>query len=396
MTLAPLRRFAALATVLLIGSACGSSGEATDSNTDPDGATAPQASEQSERAEGLSNNPAAWVLEAIGPAAADGDVVSLADQIGKPLVITFFGPNEASDSDLAGKLSVAGDVGQEVSFIGIWLGEAEEIAATIERSGIGGWTLAADSEEDGLLAAMNASGTPITAFYDSTGEFLGIQGSPIDELTLRSALFQLFAIGEAPPTPPADYAGFRAQPTACGSAQPYPVEILTFEAAESQGLNGTINAILSTSCGDIELTLDVETYPETVNSFVFLARAGYYDGIVCHRLVSGFVLQCGDQTATGTSGPGYTVPDEFPEDGFVYEQGVVAMANAGAGTTGSQFFIIIGDGSFLDNTFSILGTVVGSEEALAALTAVPLGLSARGEPSVPLETIYLNSVEIGE
>ena len=192
------------------------------------------------------------------------------------------------------------------------------------------------------------------------------------------------------------YEVFRAQPTACGDTSPDPVQKLTFEVPEDQGLSGTVAAILSTSCGDIELSLDADTYPETVNSFVFLARAGYFDGVVCHRSVSGFVLQCGDPTATGTGGPGYNIADEFPDDGFVYQGGVVAMANAGPGTTGSQFFIVTGDASFLDNTFSILGTVVDSEDTLAALTAIPLGLSTRGEASVPLETIYLNGVDISE
>jgi len=345
---------------------------------------------------GLSNNPASWTLAAIGPNAVAGDTVVLADYVGKPLVVTFFGADEDSDRDLAAKLLVAQEAGDEVVFIGIAIGDADQISDSIERTGIGQWVLATDFDNNGLLAAMSGTQIPSTAFYDAAGEYLGIQAAPFDRPTMQSALFRLFGIGEAPPAAPSDYAGFRAQPTACGNAQPDPVEILTFDAPQAQALTGTITAVLSTSCGDIELSLDADTYPETVNSFVFLARAGFYDGIVCHRLVPGFVLQCGDQTATGTSGPGYTVPDEFPEDGFVYEQGVVAMANAGAGTTGSQFFIVIGDGSFLDNTFSILGTVVGSADALAALTEVPLGISARGEASVPLETVYLNTLEISE
>jgi cyclophilin family peptidyl-prolyl cis-trans isomerase len=172
---------------------------------------------------------------------------------------------------------------------------------------------------------------------------------------------------------------------------------MQFDAPEDQGLTGTITATLQTSCGPIALSLDASGYPQTVNSFVFLARKGYFDGTVCHRLAKGFVLQCGDPTAIGVGGPGYTIPDEFPPQGFTYDKGVVAMANAGPGTTGSQFFIVIGDASFLDPAFSILGTVVGSGDTLAKLDSVPVGITSGPQPeqSSPLETIYLDSVSIG-
>jgi peptidyl-prolyl cis-trans isomerase B (cyclophilin B) len=192
---------------------------------------------------------------------------------------------------------------------------------------------------------------------------------------------------------PADYAGFRAQPTACGGEQPPEVSPVTFPEPADQALTGAVDVTIATSCGPIRMTLDPAASPQTVNSFVFLAREGYFDGTACHRLVEGFVLQCGDPTATGTGGPGYTLPDEFPEEGFVYEQGVVAMANSGPGTTGSQFFIVTGDASALGPEFSILGTVVGSAETLAAVAEIPLGLAGR-EVSAPLETIYVESVAI--
>ena len=155
-----------------------------------------------------------------------------------------------------------------------------------------------------------------------------------------------------------------------------------------------MTATLNTSCGPIEMMLDADGFPETVNSFVFLAREGYFDGTVCHRFVDGFLLQCGDPTATGGGDAGYSLPDEFPEDGFVYGRGVVAMANAGAGTTGSQFFIVTGDASQLGPQFSILGEVLGSDDTLAALDGIPRGLQPNGEPSAPLETIYIDSVDI--
>jgi peptidyl-prolyl cis-trans isomerase B (cyclophilin B) len=135
--------------------------------------------------------------------------------------------------------------------------------------------------------------------------------------------------------------------------------------------------------------------PATVNSFVFLASAGYFDGSVPHRVVPGFVIQAGDQTATGREGPGYTIPDELPESGFVYEQGTLAMANSGPNSTGSQFFIVLADAR-LNPDFSAFGRVVDGFETLDRIAALPLGPNAFGELSVPLETVFIESVTITE
>ncbi len=193
--------------------------------------------------------------------------------------------------------------------------------------------------------------------------------------------------------PAEDYAGYRAQPTACGGEAPSELVEMSFDEPVDQGLVGSLTAIIETSCGPVEVALDADSYPETVNSFVFLAREGYFDGTACHRIVEGFMTQCGDPTATGLGGPGYSIPDEFPAEGFVYERGVVAMANAGPGSTGSQFFIVTGDASFLPPTFSVLGTVVGSEATLDALDTVSLA-PRDTEVSNPLETVYIESVTI--
>jgi peptidyl-prolyl cis-trans isomerase B (cyclophilin B) len=192
-----------------------------------------------------------------------------------------------------------------------------------------------------------------------------------------------------------EYAAFRSQPTACGGEPSSPANELSFGGPEDLGLSGTVDATIETSCGPIEIQLDADAAPETVNSFAFLANQGYFDGTACHRISPGFVVQCGDPTAQGTGGPGYTIADEFPEEGFVYETGVVAMANAGAGTTGSQFFIVTGDASFLPASYSVLGQVVGSEDTLAALDAVPVGPNLQGsEISRPEEAVYIESVTV--
>jgi cyclophilin family peptidyl-prolyl cis-trans isomerase len=100
-------------------------------------------------------------------------------------------------------------------------------------------------------------------------------------------------------------------------------------------------AVMSTSMGDMVIALDPIKAPNTVNSFVFLALHHYFDGIIFHRIINGFVCQGGDPTGTGRGGPGYKFADELPKAGQ-YEIGSVAMANAGPNTNGSQFFLISG------------------------------------------------------
>jgi cyclophilin family peptidyl-prolyl cis-trans isomerase len=101
----------------------------------------------------------------------------------------------------------------------------------------------------------------------------------------------------------------------------------------------TYVAHVSTTCGTFDITLAAKVAPETVNNFVFLANNHFYDGLKFHRLVPNFVIQGGDPLGTGAGGPGYHIPDEPPLDG--YHAGSVAMANAGPGTTGSQFFVAV-------------------------------------------------------
>lgn len=145
--------------------------------------------------------------------------------------------------------------------------------------------------------------------------------------------------------PPTDYAEFRAQPTACGAARPAENEAEQYTTAANMLIdpNKKVRATITTSCGPIVVELDPAMAPETVNSFVFLASEGYFDGSVSHRVLPGFVIQAGDPTGTGRGGPGYVVPDEPPPTAFEYATGVLAMANAGPNSTGSQFFIMIGN-----------------------------------------------------
>lgn len=195
------------------------------------------------------------------------------------------------------------------------------------------------------------------------------------------------------------YETLRDQPTACGAAQPDPVERMTFEAPTAQSditAGSTVQATISTSCGDLVIELDPATFPQTVNSFVFLAREGFYDGIPFHRLNPDLLIQGGDPNADGTGGPGYNLPDERPPSDFEFDPGVVAMANRGSRTTGSQFFIVVHEnGRLLTRTFNGLGRLVGGQDVLDRILEIervsPPGIA---EQSFPLETVYIDTITI--
>ncbi|MCY3562872.1 MAG: peptidylprolyl isomerase [bacterium] len=193
----------------------------------------------------------------------------------------------------------------------------------------------------------------------------------------------------------ADYREYREKPTACGADAPPPLQGMTFGDFVTQGItpDSSAFAVVETSCGTVVIELDTR-YAATVNSFAFLAREGYYDGMVFHRLVEGFVVQGGDPTATGREDAGYAIPDEYPPEDFQYERGVVAMANAGKNTTGSQFFWMLGDAPFLNPQYNVLGRIVEGLEVLDAIAQVPTDLSSTGEQSLPREAIYIESVTI--
>ncbi|HUP72473.1 MAG TPA: peptidylprolyl isomerase [Acidimicrobiales bacterium] len=151
----------------------------------------------------------------------------------------------------------------------------------------------------------------------------------------------------------------------------------------------TYTAIIKTSKGDLTVEFDPIKAPGTVNNFVSLALNKYFDGITCHRIIPGFVVQCGDPTGTGTGGPGFKFADELPQAGE-YKLGSLAMANSGADTNGSQFFIISGQqGIDLPPNYSLFGQVTaGADTTLKALDAT--GTAA----GTPTEAVLIQSVTI--
>ncbi len=156
---------------------------------------------------------------------------------------------------------------------------------------------------------------------------------------------------------------------------------------------GTLTATLDMTAGAVTITMDRAEAPCTVNSFEALAKQGFYDGTTCHRLVDHgiFVLQCGDPTGTGTGGPGYRYADELSGD-EQYTAGVVAMANAGADTNGSQFFIVWGD-SPLPPDYTVFGTI--DPASLEVITTIASrGVSRDASPN-PIAEAKITQVSFG-
>lgn len=151
----------------------------------------------------------------------------------------------------------------------------------------------------------------------------------------------------------------------------------------------TYIATMKTSLGDLTIALYPDMAPKTVNNFVVLARYHYYDGLVFHRIIDGFMCQGGCPEGSGRGGPGYRFDDELPQRG-AYEIGSLAMANAGPNTNGSQFFIVSGaSGVGLPPQYSLFGKVVGGLEIVAAMQSVATGPGDRPVEDVTIETITI-------
>lgn len=210
----------------------------------------------------------------------------------------------------------------------------------------------------------------------------------------------------APTALPSDLASLLATASAAPSALPTSsamdcrppgtprADNLTYGSQPTEDPAGAASITLTTNCGDIVIALD-DAAPKTVASEVFLARSGFYDGTACHRLTTEglFVLQCGDPKGDGTGGPGYTVPDEnLPGgDAATYPAGTVAMANAGPGTSGSQFFIVYED-TVLPGDYTIWGTVTSGLDIVKDVAAA--GTVDGSIDGTPQQTVFIESASI--
>ena len=160
--------------------------------------------------------------------------------------------------------------------------------------------------------------------------------------------------------------------------------------------NKQYTATIKTNYGDMETQLFPKDAPLTVNNFIFLARQGFYNGVKFHRVVKGFVIQGGDPTGTGAGGPGYRFADEKVTRNYV--AGTLAMANAGANTNGSQFFITLSDlSSRLPKKYTIFGQVTSGFDVAQKIGDVPVKAQfPGGEVSSPTVDVHMDSVVIEE
>ena len=146
-------------------------------------------------------------------------------------------------------------------------------------------------------------------------------------------------------------------------------------------------ATIETSKGTIVVELYADQAPKTVANFVKLAKQGFYNGIIFHRVIPDFMIQTGDPTGTGRGGPGYTFADEFAPTLHHDGAGVLSMANAGPNTNGSQFFITLAATPWLDGHHTIFGRVVQGQEVVQAIGAAPRDTSDRPREEIKMLTV---------
>jgi peptidyl-prolyl cis-trans isomerase B (cyclophilin B) len=178
--------------------------------------------------------------------------------------------------------------------------------------------------------------------------------------------------------------------TADGSTPAVPVD----PPSTTPTATKNVSAVLATNAGDLNLVLRAASAPCTVNSFLSLAEQGYFDQTQCHRLTTDliWVLQCGDPTATGTGGPGYAFADEL-SGSEVYSAGTLAMANAGPGTNGSQFFLVYKDSLGLPPDYTVFGKFDAASIRVLQQVASK-GTGNGGTDGPPAEPVEIQSVTV--
>lgn len=177
----------------------------------------------------------------------------------------------------------------------------------------------------------------------------------------------------------------------CKQVKAPPPKSVSFKAPKQVLKPGEeATAVVKTSCGTFEIALDTKRAPKTANSFAFLSEEGFYDNLIFHRVVPGFVIQGGDPEGTGAGGPGYTV-DEKPPPNLAYTKGIVAMAKSSAdppGRSGSQFFVVTAPDAGLPPEYALVGKVSKGWAAVARIEEL-------GTPEeTPSQTVLIEKVTI--
>jgi peptidylprolyl isomerase len=208
----------------------------------------------------------------------------------------------------------------------------------------------------------------------------------------------------SPAVSPGPSASPSALPVACGAKEPKDAGTTkpTFDTPPPMTIDAdkTYIATMKTSCGPMVIQLDPKHAPIGVNSFVFLAKKGFYDGLTFHRVAPGFVIQGGDPQGTGSGGPGYQFENEVSPNVTFDDAGILAYANSGPDSNGSQFFITLAPAPNLNPTpqgsYTIFGKVIDGLDVVKQIGEIPGTPNPQlpGENSVPTQTVYIDKVTI--
>ena len=250
-----------------------------------------------------------------------------------------------------------------------------------QREQLSGFTEQVDRE----CAIEGADDDAVTAFWEGLITGAGTAG------TLDTVVEDCTSGGSDLPTEiPASFVPWSGEGTLAGVAPSSRINAYS-EPPPNQLTDGVdYQAIVTTGDGAITIDLFEENAPITVNTFVSLARDGYYDGTTFHRVLEGFMAQGGDPTATGGGGPGFTFDDEPEALTSIDRRGLLAMANAGPNTNGSQFFITFEPATFLDGMHAVFGEVVDGDDVLTQIDLRdPAAPVTRGEALVSVEILEL-------
>ena len=241
----------------------------------------------------------------------------------------------------------------------------------------------------GLTKALSNKDTKTTATPQSSASASAPSGS-------GSASPSASASASASASPSGSAAAGTCAYTTAGTASK-DAGLPTYDAKKAADYRKPFSATLATDQGDIVIQMAADKAPCTTNSFKHLAEAKYFDGTSCHRLTTSgiFVLQCGDPSATGSGGPGYQFGEEnLPANGSNnYPAGTVAMANAGAGTNGSQFFLVYKD-TTLGPNYTIFGTITAGLDVVTKVAAA--GVTGGGADGAPATKTTITNVTIGK
>ena len=150
---------------------------------------------------------------------------------------------------------------------------------------------------------------------------------------------------------------------------------------------------IETNHGTIRAEMFLDKAPKTAGNFIELAKKGFYDGVIFHRVIEGFMIQGGDPTGTGRGGPGYQIEDEFGPGLAHTQPGLFSMANAGPGTGGSQFFITLAATPWLDRKHAIFGKVTSGLDVVQAIGSVETGPGDRPVEDVVMEKVTVSGDE---